>query len=396
MPRMLVAEVGVWKWGAWQVTMEQTPGTEGMSRSVGLLRGILLVAAIAALAVGIYGGLVRIGAIPYFGPELALSHGPIMLCGLFGTLISLERAVAMERAAWTYIAPALFAVGLVGLLAGAPALVPALLFVAGAAVLTAGALLAAWQQPALFTLTPAAGAAALLVGNALWAAGTAIPDLVVWWVAFLVSTIAAERLELSRALRLPATARPVFVAALALLFAGAAIGFGSDLGRPATGAALLATAAWLARFDTARTLIGRPGATRYSATAMLAGYFWLAVAGLLLLAGGGLVFQYDLALHAVFIGFLLSMLFGHAPIVLPTVTGIKLGYRNTLYVPLALLQLSVILRVLGGLWERYDIRMFSGPLTAAALMVFAGVVLSLVRPKRAPGGRGAGRGSNAR
>ena len=371
------------------MTTEQTPGTHVASPWAGPLRAILLVTAIAAMAVGIYGGLVRIGAIPDFGPELALSHGPIMLCGLFGTLISLERAVAMGRS-WTYTAPALFAVGLVVLLGGAPAIVPALLSVAGAAVLTAGALLAARQQPALFTLTPAAGAAALLVGNALWAAGTAIPDLVVWWVAFLVSTIAAERLELSRALRLPATARPVFVMALGLLFAGAALGFGSDLGRPVAGAALLATAAWLARFDSARTLIGRPGATRFSAAAMLAGYFWLAVAGVLLLAGGGLVFQYDLALHAAFIGFTLSMLFGHALIVLPTVIGIKLGYRNTLYVPLALLQLSVILRVLGGLWERDDIRMFSGPLTAAALMVFAGVVLSLVRPKGRAGGRGAG------
>ena len=376
--------------------MEQTPGTEGISRGAGLLRGILLVAAIAAMAVGIYGGLVRLGAIPDFGPELALSHGPIMLCGLFGTLVGLAARRRHGAGGLDNIAPALFAVGLVGLLAGAPAIVPALLFVAGAAVLTAGALLAAWQQPALFTLTPAAGAAALLVGNALWAAGTTIPDLVVWWVAFLVSTIAAERLELSRALHLPATARPVFVAALGLLFVGAAIGFGSDLGRLVTGAALLATAAWLARFDTARTLIGRPGATRYSATAMLAGYFWLAGGGLLLLAGGELVFQYDLALHAVFIGFVLSMLLGHALIVLPVVTGIKLGYRNTLYVPLVLLQLSVILRVLGGLWERDDIRIFSGPLTAASLMVFAGVVMSLVRPKRAPGGRRAGRGSDAR
>lgn len=357
-----------------------------------MFRAILLATAMAAMAVGIYGGLVRLGFAFWFGPELALSHGPIMVCGLFGTLIALERAVAMARP-WPLLAPALFAVGVVGMVAGAPAIIPGVLFVGGAAVLTVATLAIFRQQPALFTLALGVGASALLIGNLLWALGAEIADLAGWWIGFLVCTIAAERLELSRILRPPKAAQPAFVAAVGLLLLGAAFGLASDIGRAIMGVALVATALWLARYDIARTTIRRPGATRFFAVAMLAGYFWLAVAGVLLLAGAGLSLQYDLALHAVFIGFVLSMVFGHALIILPAVTGIKLGYRGGLYAPLALLHLSVILRVAGGVFGSEPVRVLSGPLTAVSLMVFASVVVSVVRrrpPVRAirpsPGG----------
>jgi hypothetical protein len=36
---------------------------------------------------------------------LYIGHGPLMVCGFLGTLISLERAVALD--AWSYAAPAL-------------------------------------------------------------------------------------------------------------------------------------------------------------------------------------------------------------------------------------------------------------------------------------------------
>nr|BFE78121.1 hypothetical protein GCM10020093_007220 [Planobispora longispora] len=45
-------------------------------------------------------------------------HGPLMALGFLGTLISLERAVAL-RSRWGYAAPALSALGAVALAAGA-------------------------------------------------------------------------------------------------------------------------------------------------------------------------------------------------------------------------------------------------------------------------------------
>lgn len=113
------------------------------------------------------------------------------------------------------------------------------------------------------------------------------------------------------------------------------------------------------------------GQSRFMAAAMLAGYLWVAVSGLALLLMPDAPFAYDLALHALLIGFVLSMVFGHALIIFPAVTGVVLRYRATLYMPLALLHGSVLLRVAGDILELSAVRVASGPLTAAALVAFA-------------------------
>ena len=112
------------------------------------------------------------------------------------------------------------------------------------------------------------------------------------------------------------------------------------------------------------------GQSRFMAAAMLAGYLWVAVSGLALVLMPGAAFAYDLTLHALLIGFVLSMVFGHALIILPAVTGVVLRYRPALYLPLALLHASVILRVTGDLLELSAVRVASGPITAAALIAF--------------------------
>jgi hypothetical protein len=42
------------------------------------------------------------------------------------------------------------------------------------------------------------------------------------------------------------------------------------------------------------------------------------------------------------------MIFAHAPVIVPSVLGRPLPYRPVLYVPLALLHASLLLRILGG------------------------------------------------
>lgn len=333
------------------------------------------------MAFGIYGGLLRLGLAPGFGPDLAQAHGAIMVCGVFGTLISLERAVAMGRF-WPYLAPAMFALGGAALLAGVPAIIAGLLFVCGASVLTIGSVVIFCRQPALFTFALACGAASLVAGNVLWLSGTEIPYLVGWWVAFLVCTIAAERLELSRVLRPPPIARSAFVVAIGLLLAGAALGLVTESGSRTMGVALLTTTAWLTRYDIAGTTIRNSGVTRFFATAMLAGYGWLGSAGLVLLIGDQLTFGYDVALHAIFIGFVISMVLAHALVILPAVTGIRLRYHKTLYLPLALLHLSVALRIGGGVLELQSLRLLGGSVTALSLVAFAAILLLAGRSLR--------------
>jgi hypothetical protein len=84
---------------------------------------------------------------------------------------------------------------------------------------------------------------------------------------------------------------------------------------------LLAVTAWLAVFDVARHTVRGRALPRYVAVGLLAGYGWLALAGLLW-AGAGPTLdgpRYDATLHAIFLGFTVSMIFVHAPVILPAV-----------------------------------------------------------------------------
>ena len=103
---------------------------------------------------------------------------------------------------------------------------------------------------------------------------------------------------------------------------------------------------------------------------MLLGYCWLIIAGLGLFIRPIAAFWYDAVVHAVMLGFVLSMVFGHSLIIFPSVLGLKLRYSSALYVPLLLLQLSVSIRTFGDFSGSIDIRSLSGFLTIVALVAF--------------------------
>lgn len=325
-----------------------------------------------ALGAGLCGAWWRLGWRLPHGSSLAVIHGPLMICGLFGTLISLERAVAL-RHIWTYVAPILSGSGTLALVSGAPVEFGAGLYTAASVALTGSSLLIVLRQPALFTGALLFGALAWLAGNVLWLTGQSVPDVTGWWLAFLILTIAGERLELSRVMPQRRGSEVLFLFAIGLLAVGSRNGLPSPNGAILFGIALLATAVWLLRHDIARLNVRKTGQVRFMAACMLAGYPWLAVAGLVLIIvppGNG--FAYDVLLHAFLIGFVLSMVFGHALIILPAIARIRLPYAPVLYVPLLLLHVSVILRVGGGLigWDAG--RTGGGFLTLVALAAFVG------------------------
>ena len=56
----------------------------------------LLVVGMLSMAYGTWLGLVRLGCnLPLTWQDQLIAHGPLMVCGFPGTLISLERAVAL-------------------------------------------------------------------------------------------------------------------------------------------------------------------------------------------------------------------------------------------------------------------------------------------------------------
>lgn len=337
----------------------------------------VLASAVAAVLAGLWAGLWRLGWDLPHGEVLAELHGPLMICGVFGTLVGLERAIALGQG-WAYAAPGLSAMATVALLAGMPVAWAGWAYTASAVLLTAVSAAAMLLQPALFTATLVAGAAAWLAGTLIWAGGAPVPALSAWWLAFLILTIAGERLELSRLLPRRRGSLPLYLLATALVVGGAAPGLTDPWGARLTGFGLAGLAVWLARHDIATRGIRGHGQVRFMAACMLAGYLWLGVAAALLAAGppGQAVFGYDAALHAVLIGFVLSMVFGHALIILPAVARIRVRYAPLLYGPLVLLHASVALRVGADCVAWAAGRRWSGALTGLALAAFAAALVA--------------------
>lgn len=139
--------------------------------------------------------------------------------------------------------------------------------------------------------------------------------------------------------------------------------------------------------------------TRYIALCLLAGYVWLAVGGAALAWGGGVMagrLVWDLALHAILIGFVFSMVFGHAPVILPAVLRIAFPYRAALDVPLAALHLTLALRVAGDIGASASLRAAGGAGNVASIALFIVTAAALVisggirkRDKRVEAGRAA-------
>jgi hypothetical protein len=203
-------------------------------------------------------------------------------------------------------------------------------------------------------------------------------------MAFLILTIAGERLELSRFLPPSPVASKVFAGIIALLLAGTLTVFsavpGAGLLFPAM---LLALAVWLLKQDIARHTVRQRGLTRFIAVCLLSGYVWLSVGALILLSAGGIVASstaYGAGLHAILLGFIFAMVFGHAPIIFPAILGVRLPWHPLFYLPLVVLHLSLLLRVAGTLAGAAQLRSIGGALNAVALALFVvGIVVSMRR-----------------
>lgn len=348
------------------------------------LRLPLLALGFLSLVAGVAAGLQRLGwPIPLPGVQVVAAHGPLMICGFFGTLISLERAVALGRR-WAYLAPVAAGVGAAALLAGPSATYGRALLTAASAVLTVASIHVFARQRAMFTFTLAAGAACWLIGNGLWLGNRPLHAAVPWWIGFLVLTIAGERLELSRLLPPSAGARGLFAfIVFVLLVSMAAAAAWPAPGTLVQGAALLALALWLLGADLARRTVRERGLTRFIAVCLLSGYVWLVAGATTILAAGGLLPgtpAYDAAIHALMLGFVFSMVFGHAPVILPAVLRVSLPYHPGFYGPLVLLHASLALRLAGDAVSSFPLRSAGGMLNALALLVF--VVNTVVAVRR--------------
>ena len=340
--------------------------------------------AILALLLALWAGLVRMGWELLSLPGLSVAHGPLMVCGFLGVLIPLERAVAIRRK-WMFAVPITAVLGWITLLL-VPFLGGVLLTLASFGTLFILGVMVR-RDPHLDTVTMFAGVLAWVVGNVLWLAGLPIFQIVYLWMAFLVLTIAGERLELSRVLRPHPGQLRVFGMITAMLAAGAVLAvFHLNLGARLTGLSLLALSLWFLKNDLATRTIHHPNPlTRYIGFCLFSGFLWLGVGGMLLLYFGGLFAgpYYDAALHAIFVGFVMSMIFGHAPIIFPAILGVPITFYPAFYAQLILLHTSLILRLVGDLANQPDLRRWGGLLNEVAILLFLGMtILSILKREK--------------
>ncbi|HSW22000.1 MAG TPA: hypothetical protein VLJ62_04470, partial [Burkholderiaceae bacterium] len=231
------------------------------------------------------------------------------------------------------------------------------------------------RQRAAHTALLLVAALAWLVGNGLHALGTRAEAVVPWWFGFLVLTIVAERLEMTRLMRRRRGAAPaLFGLVVALLLGCVASALALPWAGALYGASLLGLAAWLLSFDIARRTIRAQGLSRYMAVCLLLGYLWLAVSGVAWAAASLGQPTRDAAVHALALGFVFSMMLGHAPVILPAITGVKLQFGWVFYAPLALLHASLVVRLLLAPL-RPGLLALGAAANAVAIVLFAATVL---------------------
>ena len=342
-------------------------------------RVLLLALGGASLLAGLDAALLLVGAwAPVDAPHLGDVHGLVMVLGFMATLIALERAQALGQG-WAYLAPTVLGLGGLALVAGAPPLLGHLLLLQGCLLFLA-VYVALWRRAPLALV----GVQLLAVVFATAASGLAlvagVADLLPLLAGFLVLTIAAERAELAQ-LTMGRRAVPTVVglAGLVTLATLAALAW-PGAGHRLFGAAVLAVALWLLRDDVARRMVRLDGLRRYTGAALLAGYGWLAVAGATWLVAGRPAggYAYDIVIHATFLGFGVSMIMAHAPIIFPAVLGRPLPYRPVSWLPLAVLHGGLLARVGGGLAGATAVWQAGSIVTVVALLVFLVVSIALV------------------
>lgn len=348
-----------------------------------LPRALPLMAIAIALLGGLGAGLARIGwQMDSFSQNWILLHGPLMISGFLGTLICLERAIALAgRYRWSMVIPIINAAGTITLLLTRDTIPARFLLLAGSLGLLFLFALMLRLHPSRDTVIMASGTVCWVIGNVLWLAGQPVYQVVHLWTAFLILTIVGERLELSRVRRLTTLSKRQLSFTVAIYLAGVIFtAVNLDLGIRVLGIGSFLMAAWLLHYDVARRTIRQNGLPRYIAACLLLGYIWMGIGGLIGVWQGALYAgpHYAAMLHALLLGFVFSMIFGHAPIILPAITGLQLNYSPLFYGHLILLHVTLIYRLYSSFALDTAGQRLSGLLNVITVLLFLAVTLSSV------------------
>jgi len=336
----------------------------------------LLPLVLLGLLGGIAGGWIRLGSILIPIASAGMNHGLLMVGSFLGTLISIERAMVMKRNTWLFI-PFLTGTSILPFLLGFTDL-GLILLITGSLGLGIIMHIETLKHPEFHSAMLYAGAASWFIGNLLAFQTGLIAAGSTWWIGFLLFTIVGERLELSQFLPVPAWSKLALKVLLILFAFGLIIPF-HTWGNELMGLASLLIAIWLLVFDMAKVAARKKDQFRYIGIGLRVGYVWLGIHGLILMGMETHSLFYDLLLHTFFLGFTFSMIWAHAPIIFPTIFGIReTPYHPVLWVTWTLFQVSLAGRILFSLLEGYELRKAFGVANGYLILIHFGLMATIV------------------
>lgn len=300
--------------------------------------------AFLGLVSGIWAGLLRLG-FDWPGIEVATLHGPLMVGGFVGTLISIERSILSTNGRW-WIVPLLSGASVLAWLLGLHQVAPWLLAAASALLVALQVFYLKKTGLNWVTAIQLAGALCFLTGNFRLLFNPLMPAIVPFWMGFVLCFILATRLSENN---FKDTLLKLMVRAGILVYlAGLLVPFHLK-GYYLTGSGLL-----LIAFGMLLTEVGGDSNTgwnlsAYTISCISAGWCWLLLTGIGLLFWHDHLYGYDATVHAFFLGFLFSMVFVHALGKAAALAGLDgPPFHRLLFLWPALLSLSLLLRIFGG------------------------------------------------
>lgn len=337
---------------------------------------IILPLAFISMVVGIYCGIIRVGQPLPSGAYLPVAHHGVLMAGSFlGTLICLERVVTFpDKRAWAGVI--LMALSLPLFIFELPRY--------GVLSLLTGSAGYSWISVSNYRKYKLKGDLIMAVGSVFQVIAYIIffftysyPRAFAAWLLFLILTIMGERLNLTRFL--PVSKKAFYEAYFwlgLLLLSSFLYHFGLKV---VVGLSMIGLAQWLLRNDIVRINLQKQGHYHFLGLALLLAYLWLAVTGVLSMREMGNPYLYDAVLHSFFVGFVLSMILAHAPIIFPGILGIKTTpFHPVMYVWLMGLHASLIIRIYGDMTENFELRKLGGIYNGVFFLIYILTVMGLI------------------
>lgn len=339
---------------------------------------IILPLALISMLIGLYVGFIRIGWTFPVGSSLPIPyHGILMIGSFLGTLISVER-IAFLKTSWTWFIPILMVSSLFFILFQQHTIAFSVLLLGGL-----GYCFISFQnyqtnkyQGNLLMLI---GAAFQVIAFSVFIITHSYPKTFASWMLYLIFTIVGERLNLTRFLPVTKKAITELYIWLGLILVSSFLyHFGLAV---VVSISLCGIAKWLIHHDIALINIRKQGHFKFLGVALLSAYIWLIISGGLGFMTTDTPYLYDALLHSFFVGFVLTMILAHAPIIFPSLLQIKfIPFHPIMYVWLLILHFSLFLRIYGDVFQYYELRKLGGLLNGISfvgyLLTMTGIILT--------------------